>query len=80
METSPAKKKAIKDPPVNIDTPNRDKSQSQNRHMEVDNPQIPGIQETSRIPFLDRKLSRGISLSNLSSQSKGKTGNTKFQL
>ena len=81
-EASPAKKKASKESPVDMSPASLSghKSQSPNVHMEVDNPQKPGIQEKTRIPLLDRKLSRGKISSTASSQSKGKTGNTKFQL
>ena len=83
-ESSPAKKKASNESPVAIPSGtlnrNRDKSQSPNRHMEVESPQIPRMQEKTRIPFLNRKTSRNKNSSDTSSQSKGKTGNTKFQL
>ena len=79
-ETPPAKKKTSKEPPVTLDKSNRDKSQPPNRHMEIDNPQIPGIQEKTRIPVLDRKLTRDKNFSSASSRSEEKTGNTRFKL
>ena len=80
-ESSPVKKKASKESAVATTSgfPNRAKSHSPNRQMEVDKPQTLE-QEKTRIPQLDRKLHRGQSSPNVFSQHKGKAGKPRFQL
>ena len=78
-DSSPVKKKVIKEftRARSTGSLNRENSQSPTRHMKVENSHILETREKSRIPLLDRPLSRDHS-SALSSQSKDKAGKSQI--